>query len=593
MYKIPGYCPDKADASPDAACVGGEWFYFLFRDGLQVFNGEAAYGKAESFCTACHSAVSETDWLWVAHYRRDRALQLASPLRFDGQTPSDRGARFCGFVTELTPKIPPDVRFDPGSVSPGSNAQKMFDCFAWKAFVGLNWPAKNTERGKPAKNLPFNTADRNRVWETYKQIYEAFQPQDPNWTLKGKAWDDAQPLPTVCLDALAAAPDQFPKNARAYPVLNEHNQAYGNQFNTLVDTNGNNLHYNIRINRPEWSFLKKNGFADTGGYDYQGPIGETVIFPDNNVAAGQLGAIEIKSAWKELCTESSSCVMVDDPSRYYARPGFIYNPAGPSASGEQPESCRIAEVGLVGLHAMFKTFWAPQWIWSTFEQIDNVPEVDEVVAPGDPPFTLFNPQCLIDPPTQQECLFQRPGILDAKLPPLTCCQNLQVIPNADPESKIPNQVTRIDKVDDIADGLNQVFQGLLKDADSPFQYYRLINTQWAGNGRLGADAETPYAVAKKLCLEGDSDPCFTLLPIGLRLRNTTMETFQVSYCKPDDEDIFNNPTGCIPETIAESPVHSSSAGCMNCHLPTGADTSFIWEDAIWERVGITAADSGE
>jgi hypothetical protein len=285
--------------------------------------------------------------------------------------------------------------------------------------------------------------------------------------------------------------------------------------------------------------------------------------------------------------------MVDDPSRYYARPGFIYNPAGPSASGEQPESCRIAEVGLVGLHAMFKTFWAPQWIWSTFEQIDNVPEVDEVVAPGDPPFTLFNPQCLIDPPTQQECLFQRPGILDAKLPPLTCCQNLQVIPNADPESKIPNQVTRVDKVDDIADGLNQVFQGLLKDADSPFQYYRLINTQWAGNGRLGADAETPYAVAKKLCLEGDSDPCFTLLPKGLRLRNTTMETFQVSYCKPDDEDIFNNPTGCIPETIAESPVHSSSAGCMNCHLPTGADTSFIWEDAIWERVGITAADSGE
>ena len=158
---------------------------------------------------------------------------------------------------------------------------------------------------------------------------------------------------------------------------------------------------------------------------------------------------------------------------------------------------------------------------------------------------------------------------------------------------IPNQVTRIDKVDDIADGLNQVFQGLLKDADSPFQYYRLINTQWAAKGRLGPEAETPFAIVQKLCLEGDSEPCYTLMPKGLRLRNTTMETFQVSYCAPDDDDISNDPADCIPSTIADNPVHASSAGCMNCHLPSGADSSFIWEDAIWERVGITAANSGK
>ena len=478
----------------------------------------------------------------------------------------------------------------------------------WRAFVAMNWPAKKTKRGRPAKALPFNTPDRNRVWETYKQIYETFQPQDESWTLKGKSWNQVQPLPTVCRSALESDPDAFPKNTRAYPVLNEHNQAYGNQFNTLVDVNGNNLHYNIRFNRPEWGFLKDNGYADTGSYDYQGPLGGDVIFPDNRVTNGRLGAIEVKSAWKELCTDDASCTMVDDPSRYYARTAFIYQAPTTSPDGPVAESCRIADVGLVGLHAMFKTFWAPQWIWATFEQVDNVPEVDEVVSPSDPPFTLFNPQCLLNPPTPQQCLFERPGTF-ATTPTsqLACCQNLQVIANANPEqngigpygdlgldpeaAKIPAQVTRIDKVDDTAEGLNALFQGLLAAADSPFQHYRLINVQWAGGGRLGAEAETPYAVVNKLCLDGDSGTCFTLLPKGLRLRNTTMETFQVSYCAPDDEDIFNNPDSCIPATIADSPAHASSGGCMNCHLPAGNDTSFIWEDAIWERVGIVGEAS--
>jgi hypothetical protein len=76
----------------------------------------------------------------------------------------------------------------------------------------------------------------------------------------------------------------------------------------------------------------------------------------------------------------------------------------------------------------------------------------------------------------------------------------------------------------------------------------------------------------------------------LRLRNTTMETFQVSYCHPDDEDIENNPADCTPIAVAHDPAQASSAGCMNCHLPSGADASFLWEDAIWERVPIPKGD---
>jgi hypothetical protein len=94
---------------------------------------------------------------------------------------------------------------------------------------------------------------------------------------------------------------------------------------------------------------------------------------------------------------------------------------------------------------------------------------------------------------------------------------------------------------------------------------------------------------QKLCLDAsDPGPCYKLVPLdpqayGLRLRNTTMETFQVSLSEPDGQSIAS-PSDCTPESIAHDPFQVASAGCMNSHLPSGADASFLWEDAIWERV---------
>ena len=39
--------------------------------------------------------------------------------------------------------------------------------------------------------------------------------------------------------------------------------------------------------------------------------------------------------------------------------------------------CSENEVALVGLHIAIKTTDRPQWIWSTFEQVDNVPPASE------------------------------------------------------------------------------------------------------------------------------------------------------------------------------------------------------------------------
>ena len=57
----------------------------------------------------------------------------------------------------------------------------------------------------------------------------------------------------------------------------------------------------------------------------------------------------------------------------------IFNPAitqnKPGSMIQSAEKCTQRTMGLVGLHIVSKTPARPQWIWSTFEQVDNVPVV--------------------------------------------------------------------------------------------------------------------------------------------------------------------------------------------------------------------------
>jgi len=152
----------------------------------------------------------------------------------------------------------------------------------------------------------------------------------------------------------------------------------------------------------------------------------------------------------------------------------------------------------------------------------------------------------------------------------------------------PNQLTRIDPVENTANELNQIFRKLLKEAGSPFQNYVLISTQWPGDGRQSEYSDDSFAIRNKLCLQGDNpNSCFTFLPPGLRLRNTVIESYQASFCAPEDEDIGNDPTNCTPEQVVIDPHQSSSGGCMNCHFSSGTDSSFIWADAIEELVPLS------
>ncbi len=589
MWKLDGYC--HADFSGAGPCAGGEWFWYLYRFGeFLQFNQVPAVGKAQAFCLDCHGPVQKADFSWQLFH------QLKAKLPATSQVPPEQAAttnvvKFCEGLP-IDPTVPGDVALDPEKAKQQYGPEKtqlMFDCLSWRSFVALNWPAQPDQRGQPDTGKKI-TDSGERVWESYREIFEIFQPDNPDWTLSNRDWNSPEHFDPVCGQQPGDKVMRMLAKQRHSQILNETHQAFGNQFNILVDQNRNLTHFEVRVNRDEYDFFKTNGYADTGQYDVGGPLAQLkwtappLHFPDN--VRGVEGAIEIKAAWREMCVDSS-CVKQDDLDKFYVREALTYTPGTNGTEG----SCKPIQVGLVGMHIGHKSFWSPQWVWSTFEHVDNAPTVGQPVKPvsnGQTPYSFYNPDTAKRQPSEADCRVQRPGIIPNKKSQWyrensDACPNLQMIANSHPgpadqassspsqndDKLTPNQVTRIDPA--TASPLNNGYQQKLKSMNSVFQYFELVNTQWplAGRGKPG-----DTTIHMRVCDATTTTDCYQLMPPDLRLRNTTMETFQVAFKQHSDNSISQ----------------FSSVGCMQCHAGAGLDFSFAWTDGAEEIIPISQDD---
>lgn len=153
----------------------------------------------------------------------------------------------------------------------------------------------------------------------------------------------------------------------------------------------------------------------------------------------------VKSAWIEMAG-------VPNADAYHKRTAWVRPPAG--------GACVPIEVGLVGLHIVKKTPLRPQWIWSTFEHVDTVPD---------------------DGPDRPLIYNNRSGVAMSSANPYR-----------DPEDVV-QEPTNIDRVKPIAAETAQTnaryWQAL--PANSLWRNYRLVMTQWprsVGRPDLGGGA---------------------------------------------------------------------------------------------------------
>jgi hypothetical protein len=446
------------------------------------------------------------------------ALSIAGALHFGfnvpshAQTASPAGANACaGMILAANQSQPQALALQPivpNQFSPVTD-QIGADCMAWQTFIALNWAADRNNPGRPDPAAPPSSfgapgSPAPTVWESFFRADQLFTGPQVGWN---------SPRPDI--KQLVRVGKQT-NTVRFQPQLSSIDQASGPVW--LTNRWGQLVFYEVLVNQDAFEFIAANNLtsaagqlacAQQAGANNRGgfalPAGGGGGNQDTNCAGtavsyGQnLGAIEIKAAWTPLPADGSL------NTRFKTARANLTLPNGSAVS---------ATVGLVGLHIIHKVPGAPQFLWATFEHIDNSPDDlggGRVAAPNLPPnpnnplprngYTFFDPNC----PSTRNCTPNQPPVCIPVSPTTpTVCSNYAT----------PIQVTRVTPVDQVANSITGAAWGLMP-SQSVFNYYRLINVMWGTNPvTVPPQSVTPLP-------DGNISPSPN---VGI-VANTTLETY--------------------------------------------------------------------
>jgi hypothetical protein len=279
----------------------------------------------------------------------------------------------------LSPMIPGDVNVTATTVSIDT-FQPDFDVYSWNTFIALNWPPGPDGNADPSKKIGQN-GDNDTVWEHYRDVSDIFLPGGAKPT-----WNGPVPVPPACTtlnNGNLEVITQIGKNLLTPAVVS----AMSQPFNTgpLIDQKGVFTRYQILVNKTMFDYILANTlYSKDGQKAFTPPVNFTSGSIDSNGKTLLEGAIMVKTAWKVIAAT--------DKARFHSQDVLIYTPA--SENPKYPAVCTMKTVGLVGMHIGHKTQSAPQWLWSTFEHVDNVP-TDADVKSGKlkAKYNYYNPKC--------------------------------------------------------------------------------------------------------------------------------------------------------------------------------------------------------
>jgi hypothetical protein len=358
----------------------------------------------------------------------------------------------------------------------GGNPIEFFDDFSWRAFVALMWPAAKDQRGVPDKTATLKESGP-RVFETYKSIWEIFHNDGSApapWNVYDKPQFNACNAPASFGDLVIASFSKFSELGQA---------GFGSLVGPLVAQNQTYTRYTTGFNETEFNQIAQDRLHIRNNLPMKRPF--------------QDGALDIKAAWMLMKD-------VPHPERYYKRTALVLDP--------ETAKCSAQLVGLVGLHIVHKTPSRPQWIWSTFEQVDNVPPA----VSGSLGRFNYN---------------------DGKGGPMPAGNPYPIDPlklptpapfNVDRNKSAPIHPSTVNT--------NLEYRNALKTADSVLQFYQLVMTQWPLEPNKPALPGTPNNTFPG----GNATSAFA---------NVTMESFE---------------------------QRNIVTGCMNCHNVAKTQTDFLW-----------------
>lgn len=354
--------------------------------------------------------------------------------------------------------VSPDRIEDVTSIRADVDAYLTMDNFAWRAFIALNWPSLTdaAHRGVPdrAKTLD---APGPRVWETFKARYEVFQNGPDGKPIESQPWatyDAANPCDT---DASAPDVDRHAKTLASFDPFMDFNETGakpGVPFNPLVAQNRTYTRFETRVNEAEYAALALSGWSEGKNLpDFEHP------------AQMPVGSVAVKAAWRPLTSADTPAIR----ARYYVvENANIVDVAKTRAAGRVV--CSKSDMALVGLHIVVRTADRHQGLWSSFEQVDNVPPAgtdDDTREPdaknAHVPYSYFD--------ASKPKLGLWPEIGSPDLRPVSMSNPPEINPT-------PMQVVRRHPIHFTAMEMNRKYWALPGIKGTVWEHYMLVAAQW-------------------------------------------------------------------------------------------------------------------
>jgi hypothetical protein len=281
----------------------------------------------------------------------------------------------------------------------------------------------------------------------------------------------------------------------------------------VVDQNGQIIWYSTHMNPAYFQFVQKNGGA---GY---AKASNTLNFP--------VGAAVFKASWQVVPDGTT-------PAGFYTEkttvPMLVNNPCG-GIMVDPLGKTRAVTVALVGLHVVGVTENHPEFLWASFEQENNAPDLPPGMAPSS-----------TEPVSKQGFTFYA-----ANTPANVCNPQSAVLKVTDPVKQTVGPVTNVfrqfafggatpdGRVKDIQN-INKAAQGEMANMagqrppqpkETVWSHYKLIGTLWlAQPGTL-----QPGISQLEVCGVG-----------SVNLANSTLETY---FQGPQNNFNGNNVANCF------------------------------------------------
>ena len=426
---------------------------------------------------------------------------------------------------------PPSIPGDPGEIAksiPGDTpitSQDSLNCFAWQVFIGLNLQVDPQNPGVPdssAKPSEFGEpgTTQTAVWETYANINNVMrknaEPPLP--------WGDNSVAVSACSSAMQGkAPTQkvrimaSSRSAASFNLSEDAAQAFpSNNPNWLADKNGNPVFYEILMGKDQYDYINNNTLYNLDVQVKRLQNNQNIVLPMGHGEV--LGGLEIKAAWLQVADPKNSRWQ-----RFKTTTAYVYD--------KNTQACAEQTMALVGLHIIHKTASQPQWVWATFEQIDNAPDTTQIKSDGtvDGEYTFYNNSCTVQdvPSTCKAKTVNGEAVTQtscqANISPayyLTGTDNCPVYP-----VRVSRDFNIKDTTDDHIKSLNTAVQTMIKqaNADSVYANYQLVNVLWS-SAAVNDNEPSGNPPLAPLSTSGETPP-LTTVPVA----NTTLETYAQGF----------------------------------------------------------------